>query len=1019
MESSSYLHPQPVMNGADPPPLIRKDSSNGKRLIESIYGVEARADQPRKKAKPTKANESEEPSGKKQNFNSSGTGIVSDYMNPAKDPDAEDKPTLIPSALVDLTNDDDDDDEIQITGSTNVAEKEVFFGAIYVNVDAYLTPKPSGKLFNHTSGMWPAIKCVLERRPEDSKTLIITVLDSHQTAFAKVEQSFAKVLAPAMDGFPKLRTTTLLLSRKSMHEEWPHQPTSMLLQAQVLIYGRRCDADKLGRLFGQGNVWLMDSSMKEPGRETVNPHRLFGAKKNAQNTQQIRSSVKASNVIGGDASEEEATQNVMRIFDHHATETLPDSEAPPTILTPLLPHQKQALTFMLRHESPRTYGDEASGNSTLWQKKFKKSGKVYYEEAVSNLTLENQQPPESFGGLLADVMGLGKTLESLTLIAATAEDAEQFGKTQPMRSKDASPIDANTKGTLIVCPMSTVANWESQIKEHLDKKSFTWYTHHGSSRIKNVHELRKFNIVITTYGTLQSESRRGDGVLKMLKWFRIILDEAHTIREPSAQQSQACYALEAERRWCLTGTPIQNKLGDLGSLCQFLRIFPYDTVQNFQYYIGKRASQGDSSFLVKLRVMIDSFTLRRQRDQINLPEKQDLTEAIEFSESEKKLHDFFRDRAQIAVDAITKREGKKQNLQISVLQGITTLRLIAAHGRELLRDEHLEDYKGANANEPIDLDEDQGPKTITRLEAYEIFKMMVDADFDICRNCDTAITGNSPLADFDDDALARCYVLPCRDLICADCFRQYQPIYDMQEDNHPVVCPLCTAVTSATYIPIQGSVNDTIEKLQASRESTPTVDKYTGPHTKTLSLLRDIDEMTKESKTTVEARGESPLKCVVFSEFTSHLTLIARALHARGYRTERIDGSMSLPKRKKVLEALATDDSLTILLASIKAAGQGLNLTSASRAFIMEPLWNPAAEAQAVDRIYRIGQTRPVLVKRYHMKDSIEEIIMKLAEKKQKLADLSMNRNHKSLSKKEQREQHYEDIKALFAAKRR
>lgn len=1012
-------HGQSQQPQARPPPTSeRQDSSNaGKRMLEGVYSVESRADQPqsRKRIRP---DETKGASTKTQKFNSSGTGIVGDYMNPAKDPDAADKPTLFPAGIVDLTNDDDDDDDVQVTGSNSTAaEKEVCYGAIYESVDAFYTPKGKFKTTYETP-QWPPMACTLQRKREDTRTTLIQVVDPHGLTFANCASKLAKGLAPIMDNFPRVRLSARLLNRPKLPNEWPHQSCSQTMKLMIIVYGRRGDAEKVGRLLGQANIWIMDTTMGEKGIEMFNPQKQKSATKPYKPPTRPGA---ASSATYDTVSEEEAAQTVTKIFEHFASEKLPETEAPATILTPLLSHQKQALTFMLRHESHRSFGDEATGNSTLWQKKYHKSGKVYYEEAVCSMTTD-AEPPQVSGGLLADVMGLGKTLESLTLIAETVPQAAEYARSPLNPShQDKIHFSAVTKGTLIVCPMSTVANWENQIREHLDK-SITWYTHHGTNRPKNPFELCKYDIVITTFGTLQSESRRGESaVLRKIKWFRVILDEAHTIREPSAQQSQACYELEASRRWALTGTPIQNKLADLGSLCQFLQLFPYHTVANFQYYIGKRAAAGDPGFLLKLRIFIDSFTLRRQRDQIDLPPKQDKTIAVDFSDSEFKLHDFFRKRAAIAIDEMTKDETqKKQKLQVSVLQGITTLRLISAHGREMLRDVDLDEYKGANVDEPIDLDaDDDGLKMITQLEAYETFKMMSDAGFDLCRNCEKQITAGSPTADVDDGR-ARAYIIPCKELICPECFKKHKAMYDAQEDSEPLQCPFCSTITASQYIAIEGPVGDTIEKLQESRESTPvgSDSTYGGPHSKTQALLQDIETMMADS-VELEGKGEPPLKCVIFSEFTSHLTLIGRALKDKGYRTERIDGSMSLPQRKRVLELLDQDNSVKILLASVKAAGQGLNLTAASRAFIMEPLWNPAAEAQAVDRIYRIGQTRPVVVRRYHMKNSIEEVIMTLADKKQKLADLSLNRNHTMLTKKEQREAHYNEIKALFQGKKR
>jgi SNF2 family DNA or RNA helicase len=1025
----AFLHngdaPGPV--SIAPSTISRENSFNGKRAIENLYGVESRSDQPKKKVKSPQDETERDSRAKSQKFSSSGTGIIGDYMKRRDDPNYQNRPTLLPPVdakderVVDLTSeiDNNDGDDFMITGSST-KEKEVCFGAIYTDAMAFLVPKPrknKGASFLQ-QGQWPPMRCSLGRGTEEAKTTIIKVIDPSNKEFAKITAHGAAGLATLMDSIATLRTQPRLLNRPRRKDEQEHAPCSQTMKLAVNLYGQRRDAEPVGRILGQLNIWLNDVSkdLRDPGTELLNPHKMISHKAPARGKPVTRVVNQKSVVEAG--SEEAMDRAVEKIFDHFANENIEETDAPHGILTPLLPHQKQALTFMLRHESPPDYEDDTS--SKLWSKKYSKTG-IYYQEAVCNLTI-NEPPPVSLGGLLADVMGLGKTLESLTLIAATTDKAEAFSKTQVQRGPENPDrqISANSKATLIVCPMSTVANWESQIKEHLEP-SFTWVTHHGSNRTKNPYDLRKYDIVITTYGTLQSETRNGfGGVLRSIKWFRVILDEAHTIRESSALQSQACFELEADRRWCLTGTPIQNKLADLGSLCQFLRLYPYDSVAEFSLYIVKRAGSGDSTFLKRLRVFIDSFTLRRERDKINLPPKEDLQVAVEFSDAESKLHEFFRGRSEIILADLKKQrdEGKKHNMQISVLQGITILRLICAHGRELLREDDLETYKGGAPEDAIELDDEEDVKSMTPLQAYELFRMMDDADYDVCRNCDSAIAASTPAADGDTDSGPRCYILPCRDLLCAPCFRQYKSDYDDKPDDQSIQCALCHGITTATYVAIEGNVNDRIETMQANQPQSKNKDRYGGPASKTLALLEDIHQMTLESKP-LEDAGEPPLKCVVFSEFTSHLSLISRALEAKGYRTARIDGSMSLSKRKKVLEALATDDSLTILLASIKAAGQGLNLTAASRAFIMEPLWNPAAEAQAVDRIYRIGQTRPVVVKRYHMKASIEESIMQLAEKKQKLADLSMGKNHKALSKKEMREQHYNEIRQLFESKKR
>lgn len=792
----------------------------------------------------------------------------------------------------------------------------------------------------------------------------------------------------------------------------------------VNCYGRRGDADKVGKLFGRYNFWFKPPMASEAGIPIYNPHaqrkQLFQASKGMDKTGRPLSDARTL---------EEATEAVSKVFDSFAnsSRSLTESEPPPDIIkTPLLSHQKQALTFMLRQEQPRTYGTDESEHNSLWRQKHKKNGAVIYNEVITGISVKDE-PDQVLGGLLADVMGLGKTLEALSLVASTLEEAKSFGLGQVVRdhqNDDENIILANSRATLIVCPTSTVKNWEDQIAAHINPDTVSYTVFHGPNREKNPFMLSKYDIVITTYGIIGSEfSNKKEASLsplRQLKWFRIVLDEAHTIREQKALQSQACYSLEAQRRWCLTGTPIQNRLDDLGSLTRFLRLYPYDTAARFNQYVRGPAQSGDPSFLKALRIFVDSFTLRRLRDRVDLPERKEYVAKLEFSPEEKRLHDFFKDLAHVQIQELARSKDKNSGVQHHVLRGIMTLRLICAHGRELLNEKDLKLLKGISANEAIDLDEDAVAPTISRQAAYEALNLRMEAELDNCRNCERSISKDvvKVETDTDEEETPRCFVLPCFDLICGDCFSSVKPDFDGKPNKDALPCPFCGMEICAQYVGFSGSTaqeiliapDDTIDQEEGEEEF---VRVYNGPHTKTRALLSDIQEMYRDSEP-LEAAGEVPMKCVVFSEFTSHLNLIERALTDNGYPFVRIDGSMTLNARKKSLDALASDNDVRILLASIKAAGQGLNLTAASRAFIMEPMWNPAAEAQAVDRIYRIGQKRPVIIKRYQMEDSIELKIVALQKKKQRLADVSVDQNYKQLSKQEVREQHMKEILALF-----
>jgi SNF2 family DNA or RNA helicase len=121
---------------------------------------------------------------------------------------------------------------------------------------------------------------------------------------------------------------------------------------------------------------------------------------------------------------------------------------------------------------------------------------------------------------------------------------------------------------------------------------------------------------------------------------------------------------------------------------------------------------------------------------------------------------------------------------------------------------------------------------------------------------------------------------------------------------------------------------------------------------------------------------------------------------------------MSRDARQKALDTFAKDPSVHNILVSIGAGGLGLNLTNANKVYMMEPQFNPAAEAQAVDRVHRMGQKRPVTILRFIMDGSFEEKMLELQRKKKALADLTMAREKGS--KEQAAKQRLEDLRSLF-----
>ncbi len=136
-------------------------------------------------------------------------------------------------------------------------------------------------------------------------------------------------------------------------------------------------------------------------------------------------------------------------------------------------------------------------------------------------------------------------------------------------------------------------------------------------------------------------------------------------------------------------------------------------------------------------------------------------------------------------------------------------------------------------------------------------------------------------------------------------------------------------------------------------------------------------------------------KSLVFSQFTSMLAIVREHLDRRGIRYAYLDGKTR--SRKKVVEEFQNDPDCPVFLISLKAGGLGLNLTAAEYVFLLDPWWNPAVEAQAIDRAHRVGQTRRVFAYRLICRDTVEEKILDLQKQKRELADAILEADNRML----------------------
>ena len=182
-------------------------------------------------------------------------------------------------------------------------------------------------------------------------------------------------------------------------------------------------------------------------------------------------------------------------------------------------------------------------------------------------------------------------------------------------------------------------------------------------------------------------------------------------------------------------------------------------------------------------------------------------------------------------------------------------------------------------------------------------------------------------------------------------------------------CPLCRAPFNRQDVIGVNKLIKAKKKQEKKNNKKRKREKMTvkgEPAAKVAALLEGLSEMKDDEQ------------AVVFFQYTKFLNIVQEILTKRGYTTSRIDGTMSANRRFESQRVFKSGGT-RVMLISLRAGGVGLNLTSANHVFMMDMWWNQACEEQAWDRVYRLGQTKPVRIVRYIVKDSIEEGFLKLA----------------------------------------
>ncbi|MBP87086.1 MAG: helicase SNF2 [Planctomycetaceae bacterium] len=272
-----------------------------------------------------------------------------------------------------------------------------------------------------------------------------------------------------------------------------------------------------------------------------------------------------------------------------------------------------------------------------------------------------------FGGCLADDMGLGKTVQVLALLQ-TRRLAKQ----------------KRHKPSLVIVPKSLIFNWieeATRFTPNLRVRDFT-----GLDRGKQLERLDECDILLTTYGTLRRDIVR----LKDIDFDYAILDESQAIKNRNSQAAKACRLLKANQRLAMTGTPVENHLGELWSLFEFLNPGMLGQTGAFEA-LAKTRQDGDDGQVALLARAIRPFILRRTKAEVlsELPEKTEQTLYCELPPEERKEYDELRDYYRVQLATKVEEFGLNKS-KIHVLEALLRLRQAACHPGLLDKSKQME-----------------------------------------------------------------------------------------------------------------------------------------------------------------------------------------------------------------------------------------------------------------------------------------------------------------------------------------
>ncbi|GAB4813732.1 hypothetical protein N2152v2_000778 [Parachlorella kessleri] len=630
---------------------------------------------------------------------------------------------------------------------------------------------------------------------------------------------------------------------------------------------------------------------------------------------------------------------------------MPAAPQPQGLTVAMRPHQLQSLQFMLSQER-----SDGGFRDFVWVEMTGPRGEKWWYSPLTKCA-SLAVPPMVRGGFLCEEMGLGKTVEVLGLVLSNPAPPLPAGE----NLKDANGL-IKSRATLVVCPVTLVGQWEAEVKSKAGE-SLRTYVYYGQTRLKDPVKLSQYDLVITSYNTLAADfqlkaekKENGKGKQKQplplvncpgdnlfpplgtIKWHRVVLDESHVVKDLQTVQTRACAGLQAEHRWLATGTPINSSMYDLLGQLVVLGLLPFGKPAYFKEAL--RYSEPTTMSNAGLMYVLDKCMVRHSKKQVldgqavlQLPPlfKEDVPVLLTAEEQAMYRQAHAKAKAGYTYYAGGGALSLCRNF-LAIMALLQPMRRICSGGKLQPKDLEIKD--------PLSDDDEPGGEGRPVAPAGKVF----------CRVPPT-------LTVISSSYLSLLLVSSLQDQLAGECITGAL-------ENNPR-CPLCRT--------------ELHEILLRAGRAAPAAAAGEGvvagvADSKLQALLQELRAMRLADPTA---------KALVFSQFSSTIEWLKVRLTQEGWGFRFISGGMPAGQRAKAIRAFQEDPPTTVFLLSMRSGSVGINLTAASHVFILDPALNPALEAQAIGRSWRMGQQRSVVVKRLFVKGSVEEAVIEVAQQRQ------------------------------------